>query len=168
MSQLSKTVRRIGQATAWIEDLLLVLLLLVMILLATSQIALRELFDSGLVWADPTLRVLVLWVGLFGALVATRDDNHIHIDILSRYLSPRIRCYTQLVTSLFTVVVSATVAWYAAGFVLLEWQDGVMLTSFLPAWVAELVIPFGFGMIALSYISRSVDRVIRLIRGAAC
>ena len=52
------------------------LLLLVMILLATTQILLRDLLETGLSWADPVLRLLVLWLALLGAMAATRDHNN--------------------------------------------------------------------------------------------
>ncbi len=67
------------------EDALLVLLLSTMIVLASTQILLRNLFDSGFVWIDPLLRVLVLWLGLIGATVATRNNRHIRIDLLTRF-----------------------------------------------------------------------------------
>ena len=55
-----------------VEDFVLALLLSAMILLASAQIFLRNLFDSSLSWGDPMLRILVLWVGLLGALAASR------------------------------------------------------------------------------------------------
>ena len=67
------------------EDGLLALLLSVMIVLAGTQILMRNLFDSGFVWIDPLLRVGVLWLGLIGATVATRNNKHIRIDLLSHY-----------------------------------------------------------------------------------
>ena len=67
------------------EDALLVLLLSAMIVLAATQIMLRNFFDSGFVWIDPLLRVLVLWLGLIGATVATRNNRHIRIDLLSGF-----------------------------------------------------------------------------------
>ncbi|TNF86538.1 MAG: TRAP transporter small permease subunit, partial [Gammaproteobacteria bacterium] len=67
------------------EDALLVILLTAMIVLACTQILLRNFFDSGIVWIDPLLRVMVLWIGLVGATVATRHNKHIRIDLLSRY-----------------------------------------------------------------------------------
>ena len=42
------------------EDALRAFLLTAMILLAGTQILMRNLFDSGFVWIDPLLRVLVL------------------------------------------------------------------------------------------------------------
>jgi TRAP-type C4-dicarboxylate transport system permease small subunit len=66
------------------EDALLVVLLSTMIVLAGTQIILRNFLDSGFVWIDPLLRVLVLWLGLLGATVATRNNKHIRIDLLSK------------------------------------------------------------------------------------
>jgi len=50
------------------EDGILVVLLSVMILVAAAQILLRNFFDIGLSWGDQALRILVLWVGLMGAV----------------------------------------------------------------------------------------------------
>ncbi|MDP6265026.1 MAG: TRAP transporter small permease subunit, partial [Pseudomonadales bacterium] len=69
-----------------IEDSALVISLLTMMTVAVVQIALRNFFDSGMFWADSFVRILVLWVALLGAMVATRENNHIKIDVLSRYL----------------------------------------------------------------------------------
>jgi len=65
------------------EDALLVAMLALMIGVAVTQIVLRNGFDGGLLWGDAFLRVLVLWIGLTGALVASRDRRHINIDVIS-------------------------------------------------------------------------------------
>lgn len=155
MTQSFNSVLR--RLIAWlqrVEDLLLALLLTGMILLASAQILLRNLFDSGLVWADPVLRITVLWVAMFGAMVATRERNHIHIDLLSRYLPERGTRYSHLFTDLFSAVVCGLVAWHAARFVYFEWQDGVRLFASFPAWFAELVLPLGFAVMALRFLLR--------------
>ncbi len=51
----------------FIEDSLLVVILSSMIILAVYQIISRNLFSEGVVWIDPLLRILVLWVGQAGA-----------------------------------------------------------------------------------------------------
>ena len=68
-----------------IEDSLLVVILSSMIILAVYQIISRNLFSEGIVWIDPLLRTLVLWIGLVGAVVATRTDHHIQINIFAKY-----------------------------------------------------------------------------------
>ena len=63
-------------------------MLFAMVLLASSQVIMRNFLDSGFSWGDPLLRLLVLWLGLMGAMVATRLDRHITVDALLRVLTP--------------------------------------------------------------------------------
>jgi TRAP-type C4-dicarboxylate transport system permease small subunit len=143
------TLRRLFRR---LEDGLLVVLLSGMILLASAQILLRNLFDSGLVWGDPTLRVLVLWLTMLGAMAATREQHHIHIDLLGRFLSPRQRPWVQGLTDLFAALVCGLLAWHSGRFVWFEFQDGGILFAFIPAWLCELVMPLGFGVMSLRFL----------------
>jgi len=134
-----------------VEDGVLALLLGAMIVLAPLQIALRLFFNEGLTWADPLIRVLVLWVGLFGAISASRGDRHINIDVLSRILRGRVRAGVGFVVHAFTASVSAVVAWHAWRFVQSEREYGSTAFLDVPAWVLEIVLPFAFAMIAIRY-----------------
>ena len=161
----SHWLARLGRLTAWLEDSLLVVMLTVMILVGAAQILLRNFLDAGLVWGDALLRALVLWVGLLGAVVASRTENHITIDILSRYLAPRRRIAARLVTDLFTVVVCAVVSWHAATLVRMDREAAVEAFSGVPAWTVELIIPVGFAIMALRYLESFLRGVWRLWKG---
>lgn len=137
----------------WIEDGFLALVLAAMVLLASGQIILRNLFEIGFTWADPLLRIMVLWLGLLGALAASRDNKHISIDVLSRFLPQRAKDMAQVVTALFTALVAGVVAYYAVEFVALDLEAGVVAFAGLPAWVFELIIPLALGLIALRYLT---------------
>lgn len=150
---------RLARAIAAIEDAVLVTVVAAMILLAAAQILLRNGFDSGFAWGDPLLRVLVLWAALVGAMVATREDNQITIDILSRYLPERGRLAARIVTDLFAAAVSAVVAWQGLHFVRLERADGVIAFAAVPAWICEAIIPIGFAAIAVRYLLYSGTRL---------
>ena len=103
-----------------IEDGLLVIILTSMIILAVYQIIARNLFSEGIVWIDPLLRTLVLWVGLSGAVVATRTDNHIRIDVFTKYLPKYFQPYIQRIVYLFTLSICLLVAWHAGRFIYSE------------------------------------------------
>ncbi len=145
-------LQRTQQRILTIENGLLVLLLTGMILLATLQIVLRNGWSTGLSWADPALRVAVLWITLLGAMAATRDNNHIKIDLLARFLPTRLKRYMQLATDLFSASVCGLLAWHGGRFVYFEWQDGSILFASVPAWACELIIPLGFGVMALRFL----------------
>jgi TRAP-type C4-dicarboxylate transport system permease small subunit len=135
-----------------LEDALLVFIVLAMILLSFGQIIMRNLFDVGFVWVDPMLRVMVLWIGMLGALIATRLDKHITIDVLTRLLSPGWQLISRIVTRLFTALVASIIAWHSARFVIDEREMGSIAFSGIPAWILELIIPLGFGLITIRYV----------------
>ena len=92
----SGKLQRVKLAIKAIEDGLLVVLLTGMIGLGVAQILLRNLWQTSLSWGDPLLRIALLWLTLLGAIVATRDRNHIRIDLLSHFLPPVPRRWSQL------------------------------------------------------------------------
>ena len=135
-----------------VEDSILALLLLTMILLATSQIFLRNLFDSGIVWADPLLRVMVLWLGLLGALAATRENKHITIDLLTRFLSEQTQYVAKSFTNLFSAVITSIIAYHSMRFVIMEYEGNAKAFLSMPAWIMELIMPVAFGLISLRFV----------------
>lgn len=140
--------------TRWVhrlEDTVLAVLLGSMVTLAALQILLRNAFDSGLIWIDPLLKVMVLWLGLLGALAATREDRHITVDVLSRLLPPVPRRVTYVFTRLFAGMVCGLVAWHSARFVAMEMESDVAAFGSFPLWLAEGIIPFSFALIALRF-----------------
>jgi TRAP-type C4-dicarboxylate transport system permease small subunit len=146
-----------------LEEGLLILMLSAMILLASWQILMRNLFDSGLFWADPALRMMVLWLVLLGAIAATREDRHIRIDLLSRFFSARGKARLQAFNDLFSSLICGLIAWHGARLVYFEWQDGTQLFGGLPGWLGESIIPLGFGIMALRFL---ISAPLRLRSGA--
>jgi TRAP-type C4-dicarboxylate transport system permease small subunit len=134
------------------EDAVLVLILSSMIVLATAQIALRNFFDLGFIWGDELLRLLVLWLGVAGAVAASRADKHINIAILDRFLPGRIRAAARLLIDLFTCAVCAVVAWHSLRFVMLSYEFGDLLLGSVPAWIAQSILPAGFALISYRYL----------------
>ncbi len=134
-----------------LEDIVLASLLGSMILLACTQILLRNVFDGGFTWADPLLRVMVLWLGMLGALAAARGNRHIVIDILSPVLPKSVLTWTNKITGLFTAIVCAAVAWYSGQFVISEWDYGGRGAAGLPTAVLASIVPFAFGLMAVRF-----------------
>lgn len=134
------------------EDSLLVIILSSMIIFAVYQIIARNLFGEGVVWIDPLLRTLVLWVGLSGAVVATRTDNHIRIDVFTKYFPPYMLKYVQRTAYLFTLCVCLIIAWHSARFVYSEYEYHTIAFSGIPSWLTALIIPVSFFLIAVRYV----------------
>lgn len=133
------------------EDGLLASALLLLVLLSVAQILLRSVLETGWVWAEPASRTLVLWLAMLGALAATRDHKHIAIDALPRILPPRWRRVAWMLTQGFAAIVCAAMAWYCWQMVAMEREAPVPLFGSVSSWVGMLVLPAGFGLMALRF-----------------
>ncbi len=151
-TQLESSLTRTLAMLRRIEDSILVLLLMTMIGVAASQVVLRNFFDAGLYWGDSLVRVTVLWVALVGATIASRDDSHIRIDLLSRLIKPEDQKWLVRLTRLFTCVVLGLFTWGSGQFVYYEYVDNAIAFGGVPAWICEIIMPIGGGVMAFRYL----------------
>ena len=134
-----------------IEDWLLISMLAVMVVLAVTQIFYRNIAGGGLAWIDPLLRMLVLWVALSGAVIASRTDNHIRIDFFAKYITGKYYIYIKRIVHAYCVIVCALIAWFSVSFVKMDYQFGTEAFSGVPAWITQLIIPIAFALMAFRY-----------------
>ena len=157
-------MRKLDRLLRFFEDATLTGLLGGMIVLAVSQIALRNFADTGFQWADPLLRILVLWLGLVGAIAATRDGNHINIDLLSKYATGRWKSVASVITELFAAAVCGFVGWFSYEFVSGEAELGLVGTGNVPVWIYQAIIPAAFMLIAFRFVVHSIMHLVSLVR----
>ena len=156
---LSSFLSRLDNAGRLVENIVLVTLLSGMMLLAVGQIVLREVFDTGIIWADELVRLVVLWLAMMGAIAACREDRHIRIDALSHLFSDNVISGIRIVVDLFAAGVCAIIAWQAYRYLQLEieFEDTVLVGT--PAWIAHVVIPIGFAVFSYRFFVSVVKRL---------
>lgn len=145
-----------------VEDTVLVIILSAMILLAAAQIVMRNFMNIGLIWGDEMLRMLVLWIAVAGAIAASRSDKHINIAVLDRYLAEKLKLPVKVVIHTFTAGICGVVAWHSAQFVMTSREFGDILMGNVPAWIPQLIMPVGFGLICYRYTLFVVSELLRL------
>ncbi len=138
----------------WAENAMLIAMLALMVLLAGGQILSRNLLGVGIVDADQMLRLLVLWVAFLGAVAASREGKHIHVDAIARWMPPRVKASVAVLTDLFTATVCLVLTWQAVRFLQNARESGEMVFGTLPVWVAGSILPLAFTLIALRYLLR--------------
>jgi TRAP-type C4-dicarboxylate transport system permease small subunit len=150
--------RRAGEIARAIETTLVVVVLSGLIVFATAQIVLRNVFSIGLTWGDGLIRLTVLWLALLGALAASSDDRHITVGALIQWLPPRAQRAAHVVASLFGALVSGIFAWYSSLFVRDSRAFGDTLLNDVPAWPLQAIMPIAFGLIACRYLLQALRR----------
>lgn len=154
--------RRLWIGWTLVTDGLLCLLLLAMIILACLQITLRTLYSGGFLWADSLLRYLVLWSGMLGAVVATREGKHIAIDVITYLVPEKIRKFISLMTSLFSFLVAGFLTWAAVTFVRNEALFGTGVLLNIPSWGWNIIFPAAFALIAFHFLITLLTDILTL------
>ena len=153
-SWLTRAVR-FGRA---VENGLVVALLGFLIVLASAQIVLRNVFSIGITWADGLTRVVVLWLALLGALAASRDGRHIRMNALLQWLPAGLQVVAGVGADLFAALVSGTLAYLSFEFVRDSRGYGDVLLGELPAWWFQSVMPVVFALIGYRFVVHAVNR----------
>jgi TRAP-type C4-dicarboxylate transport system permease small subunit len=123
-------------------------LLSALVLLGTMQIVLRNFFHSGVLWADPMMRHIVLWLGCLGAALATTRVRHINIDVFSRLLPKRHKPVRSTLVYTTTAVAAFFLGLAALRLVADERAFGDVAFGSVKTWVLQVVLPFAFFVIS--------------------
>ena len=161
---LTAIIDRLDRFGRLLENIALVVLLGGMILLAVSQIVMREVFDTGVIWADELIKLMVLWLAMIGSIAASRDNRHIRIDVLSHVLPGALVNVARIVVDLFAAVVCAVIAWQAWRYLQLEieFEDQVLVDT--PAWLAHVIVPLAFALVSYRFVILAVKDVGKIVR----
>ncbi len=135
------------------ETFLLVFTFLMVLFIAVTQILLRNIFDMGIIWADTFLRISVLWLGLMGALLASRNNNHISMDLGQKYLSEKYLIFIKIIIYLFTAGICFIVTWYGVNLVFMEYEESGLAFANIPIWLTMSIIPVVFLIMGLRYLT---------------
>jgi len=130
-----------------------------LILLGAAQIVLRNFFSIGFAWGDGLARLAVLWLGLLGALAASRDGRHITMGALTRLLPPKLRVVAGVCADGFGAAVSGALAWASWRFVSDSREFGDTLLGGFPAWWFQAIMPAAFALIAWQFAVQAVKRL---------
>ncbi|MCK4842294.1 MAG: TRAP transporter small permease [Methylococcales bacterium] len=156
MTKNHNGLKKLQQFVLKTEESALVFLLLMMIVIAVVQIVMRNFMGAGLIWAESLLRITVLWVALLGAMVASRENEHIAIDVLVDKFPEKFRAIIISFSRIATALICLAGAWYGLTFVIDEYQYGGIAFGIVPNWLCEIIIPFSLFIIAIRYAMSAV------------
>lgn len=143
-SRLERTFRFLGA----VEIGVLTLLLATLVVFGCLQIVLRNFFHRGIIWVDPLMRHVVLWIGCLGGALATSKMRHISIDVLTRFLPRRARAVRDRVVYFATAVAALALGLAALKLVADEKSFGEKAFLGLDTWMLQAILPVAFVLIA--------------------
>jgi TRAP-type C4-dicarboxylate transport system permease small subunit len=147
-----KLLTAITNGLARIEAVALAICLLTMLSVAFFQVVMRNIYGIGYVWADILVRILVLWVGLLGATLATHECRHLTIDAITKFLPVAVTRVVRVIVRIFALVVCVLLTGASWDYIQLQKTTSMGKGLFgMPPWVTEVIIPIAFLLISIHF-----------------
>ncbi|EFM2062729.1 TPA: TRAP transporter small permease [Escherichia coli] len=90
-----------------------VLTLFILVIMTITAVIMRYCFHMPLQWTEEVSGLLMIWVVMFGAIVAERDNTHLSIPFLADALTPRWQRVLTFFVSLISIILLIVMAWSA-------------------------------------------------------
>ena len=147
----------VGRALGSAEELLASCVLAAMVLLPLAEILVRGVFAAGIPGSGPFVQHLTLWVGFLGAALAARHRKLIALATASFIPEGPARRITEIIVAAVGAGVSTILARGGIELVLGDREMGTVIAAGVPVWVAQLILPISFGLIAVRLVIRGVE-----------
>jgi TRAP-type C4-dicarboxylate transport system permease small subunit len=165
----------IDRCLARLEKWLIVLFLSLMLLFTFVQVVLRGLYTHAHIqwanhwmahigWSEPFARLLVLWLVFLGASLLTGDGKHIKIDLLTTVISRKWSHVREIVLSIACLGICVIMFRVCLDYLKLERAYGGTMFLQIPNWVAQLILPMGFGAMFFRFLLKAVGATLELRR----
>jgi len=142
--------RSLNRALDRLEEFLTAAFLAIMTLLTFSQVVLRYVFDTGLVWLLEATIYLFSWLVLVGISMGIRTDAHIAVEFVTERLTPRVQRLAALAAVGLSLLYA--VLMFSGSFTLVQrlYDFGSLAHDIpLPRWVLLSSLPIGFALLGL-------------------
>jgi len=148
----------VKRLAARVEDGFAALALLAMVVLPLVEIVGRRLFGIGIPASGPIVQHLTLWVGFLGAAIAAREGRLLALATGGFIPAGKARSAAVVFTAALTAAVAVILAFGAIDMIRAEREAGTTIGAGIQTWVAQLVLPIGFLVIAARQVWRASDQ----------
>ena len=135
----------------------LVIAALITAAIAASVYAYTEYFPGGFVWAQKLALVMMLWVALLGASMATYERAHLSLEMGEKLWPARaahiVKAVAHAVTSAFCIVLLLLSIRMVAD--QMGWGATIKANQWLPSWVALAVLPYTFAAMSVRLLAQT-------------
>ncbi|MEQ8277093.1 MAG: TRAP transporter small permease subunit [Deltaproteobacteria bacterium] len=119
---------------------------------------------NGFGWSQTLALALIIWVGLLGGSMATREGRHIAVDAVKRVIPVKLKRAFEIAAGSATVLLATVLAvlgtMYARGnyvdWVGSEYRAFLWDSLGMPYWAATVSIPIGFGLMAVRFLGVAI------------
>ena len=153
------------QALHHVENGLAGLSLILIALFLTLEIFARKLFKTSLPGSGDYIYHLILWITFLGGAITSREDRHLSLSAGIEQFKDPLRRWILTATGFIAATITTALFWSSLSLVLIGF-DPARKVGIVPIRLVVLIIPIGFGLMALRFIFHVPGkRANRLIAG---
>ena len=146
-------LERIGQATAWVEDVAVGTILLAATYILFQGVILRYVFNFAFSWTEEVVRYSIVWLVFLGGSIAARRGGHIAMDIAVVYLPMRAKLFLLGVASAVSGGFTLIMTYYGFALTRSIWDYGqVSPAAMIPMAIPFAAIPAGCALMSVRFI----------------
>ncbi|SFM46725.1 TRAP transporter small permease [Thermodesulforhabdus norvegica] len=134
------------------------------IAMVTCDVILRKFFGRSLIITEELARYLMVWLVFMGSCLAIKDDSHISIELLTKKLSSRSRCYVNILVHLIFIIFLIFLGVETLG-LLPKQRYQTCITFDVSMFYFYLAMPVGCALMILFLISRITNELSALRKG---
>jgi TRAP-type C4-dicarboxylate transport system permease small subunit len=136
-------------------------LLLIIVIVTFAQIFLRNFFSSGLPWYDEIAQICMTWMVLFGAIWATKNNQHLNTGIkIHRNLDKRQIHLIDGILEFVVAVIIGVVAYRIARFSMMSMDFSIVALPWLKLGYIFIVMPIAMMSICYYYLKNSCKNLV--------
>lgn len=127
---------------------------LIAIAMNVADVVGRNALSAPLPWTGEALTFLMIWLVFAGIAKVTAADGHIGVDLVNRFLSPRLRRWRRAMVCGGALALSLYMIPQSLSFVEIMFASGkASIVMGAPMWVVHSAVLVGFGLnAAVSFI----------------
>ncbi|CAA6696462.1 MULTISPECIES: TRAP transporter small permease [unclassified Lentimonas] len=111
-------------------NLLLIIIFVVLVIDVLWGVGSRYLLGTQARWSEELARLLMVWLALLGAALATREGEHLGLDIVVRQWTEDVQRWASVVVQLAVIAFALIImAWGGGQLVAARFESGQMLPA---------------------------------------
>src|SRR5205823_3072792 len=126
-----------------------------MAVLPIAEIVSRRFFGRGIPASGPVVQHLTLWVGFLGAAIAAREGKLLALATGTFIPQGLWRRAADIVAAAFGACSAIVLAWGGWQMAAIEREAGTNIGAGIPTWIAQIVLPISFAIIAARLVWRT-------------
>ncbi len=145
-------INRFFEVLTKIEGIFASALVAILTVFVILDVGAREIFRTGIPWAQKGAVYMMIWAGFLGAILVAQKVEHLRPEVADKLWTGKLRPVYLRLHNLLVFGFTAAMTYYSWTYVLesREFGDRNVIID-MPMWVLQAIIPYTFFSMSLRY-----------------